>query len=190
MIYRSVVLRGLTMQALTVTLFSAFIVVYNLLIEVKILPKFLPLFTSPPLPFNLTSSALGLLLVFRTNAAYSRWKDARIAWAVISARCFDVMRQSIAFIDEDVTACTAPPNASKIEKIEHANFIKSKICRYTVAYAKSLKWLLGHQGNDRRLIEDLNGVLDNKEMEGLVAARHRPQHILAQITHFIKVCRL
>jgi ion channel-forming bestrophin family protein len=177
------------MQALSVTLFSAFIVVYNLLIEVRILPKFLPLFTSPPLPFNLTSSALGLLLVFRTNAAYSRWKDARIAWAVISAKSFDVMRQSIAWIDEHVSASTASANASKLEKIEHANFIKSKICRYLIAYAKSLKWVLGHQGNDRRLIEDLNGVLDHKEMEALVAARHRPQHLLAQITYFIKVSR-
>ena len=97
---RSVVLRGLTMQALFVTIFSTIIVVYNVLIEVKILPQFLPIIASPSLPFSLTSSALGLLLVFRTNAAYSRWKDARIAWANISARCFDIMRQSVSWMED------------------------------------------------------------------------------------------
>lgn len=44
-------------------------------------------------PFNLTSFALSLLLVFRTNASYARWLDARKAWAGIVDRSRDIVRQ-------------------------------------------------------------------------------------------------
>mmetsp|Transcript_21085 Transcript_21085/g.19208 ORF Transcript_21085/g.19208 Transcript_21085/m.19208 type:complete len:435 (+) Transcript_21085:15-1319(+) len=163
---RSVVLRGLTMQALGVTCISSIIVIYNVLLELKILPKFLPLITAPPLPFTLTSSALGLLLVFRTNAAYSRWKDARIAWAVISAKSFDVMRQSAAWIEN--------------------HDIASSIVRYISAYTRCLKWQLGHQGNDRRLADDLNGILTPNELEDLMHSRHRPQWMLFRVSSLLK----
>lgn len=34
----------------------------------------------PALPFSLSSSALGLLLVFRTNNVFFRWNNARLAF--------------------------------------------------------------------------------------------------------------
>ena len=37
--------------------------------------------------FSLTSGSLGLLLVFRTNAAYARWDDARKVWGSIINNC-------------------------------------------------------------------------------------------------------
>ncbi len=43
--------------------------------------------------FNLTSFALSLLLVFRTNESYSRWLDARKAWSGILIRSRDFVRQ-------------------------------------------------------------------------------------------------
>lgn len=170
----SVVLRGLTIQALSVTAFTAILVLYNIFVELKFLPRFFPLLISPPLPFSLTSSALGLLLVFRTNAAYSRWKDARIAWAVISAKAFDVMRQSISWIDNDLSGQN----------------IKGTIVRYISAFSRCLKWQLGHQGNDRRLIEDLNGILTPNELEQLMNSRHRPQFILFRLSYLLKESRL
>lgn len=163
---KSVVLRGLTVQALTVTFFSIIMCAYNVSIELGFLPKWLPIICAPTLPFSLTSSALGLLLVFRTNAAYSRWKDARIAWAVISAKSFDIMRQSIAWIDD--------------------NGIKATIVRYLTAYSKCLKWQLGHQGNDRKLVEDLSGMLGPKELELLMASRNRPQYLLFRLSYLLR----
>lgn len=142
---KSVILRGLGVQTLAVTLFSLLIVSYNTIVEMKKFPFPMPLFSFPALPFALTSSSLGLLLVFRTNAAYSRWKDARISWAVISARSFDLMRQGMIWI----------PNTS----------VKSKLVRYTVAFAKVTKWHLGHQGNDRRLRGDLDSILTAPEID-------------------------
>jgi predicted membrane chloride channel (bestrophin family) len=43
--------------------------------------------------FNLTSFALSLLLVFRTNESYSRWLEARKAWSSILVRSRDFVRQ-------------------------------------------------------------------------------------------------
>ena len=43
--------------------------------------------------FNLTSFALSLLLVFRTNTSYSRWLDARKVWGGILNRSRDLVRQ-------------------------------------------------------------------------------------------------
>jgi len=42
---------------------------------------------------SLTSPSLGLLLVFRTNAAYARWTEARALWSTVNARSWDLMRQ-------------------------------------------------------------------------------------------------
>ena len=44
-------------------------------------------------PFNLSSFALSLLLVFRTNSSYSRWLDARKIWGGVVNRSRDLVRQ-------------------------------------------------------------------------------------------------
>lgn len=44
-------------------------------------------------PFNLTSFALSLLLVFRTNSSYSRWAEARSIWGGVTNRSRDILRQ-------------------------------------------------------------------------------------------------
>lgn len=142
---KSVILRGLGVQTLVVTLFSLLIVSYNTFVEMKYISFPLPLLSFPALPFALTSSSLGLLLVFRTNAAYSRWKDARVSWALISARAFDLMRQGMVWISS--SSC------------------KSRLIRYTTAFAKVTKWHLGHQGNDKRLRGDLDMILTSSEID-------------------------
>eukprot|EP01031_Cornospumella_fuschlensis_P036595 gene36595-44393_t len=161
----SIIMRSLATQALAVALFSSFIVAYNLIVELKLLPFPLPILTFPSLPFTLTSSSLGLLLVFRTNAAYSRWRDARIYWAGISAKSFDLMRQSVAWM--------------KSKKQIAA------VARYTVAFSMALKWHLGSRSNEQRLINDLTGIMANDEIEGVLNARYKPQYILAKLTQII-----
>lgn len=48
-----------------------------------------------PEPFNLTSFVLSLLLVFRTNASYGRWDNARKIWGAVTNRTRDLMRQVV-----------------------------------------------------------------------------------------------
>ncbi|KAM3577161.1 hypothetical protein VYU27_001077 [Nannochloropsis oceanica] len=45
-----------------------------------------------PLPHQLMSSALGLLLVFRTNAAYDRFWEARKVWGSVTNNCRNLAR--------------------------------------------------------------------------------------------------
>ena len=168
----SLILRGLGIPTMIVTVFSWMIVLHNVLVErfgLKIWPNW-PLLSFPPLPFTLLSSALGLLLVFRTNVAYARWKDGRISWSMVSARSFDLMRQSLMWMNDERS--------------------KSRLVRYTVAFAKTMKWHLGHQGNDRRLHGDLEGVLTNKEIEQLLASRGRVQWTMMKIADEIRESKL
>ena len=65
------------------------------------LPSFL-VARLPALPFTLASPALGLLLVFRTNASYARWVESRVAWGRVVSHCRNVMRQSSTWMREDV----------------------------------------------------------------------------------------
>ena len=51
----------------------------------------------PTLPFTLSSPALGLLLVFRTNAAYFRWMSGRDAWARMIVHCKNLVRMTSVF---------------------------------------------------------------------------------------------
>ena len=44
-------------------------------------------------PFSLSSFALSLLLVFRTNSSYGRWLDARKIWGGVTNRSRDLVRQ-------------------------------------------------------------------------------------------------
>jgi hypothetical protein len=44
--------------------------------------QYTPPLTLPMNPFTLSSSFLGLLLVFRTNKAYQRWDEARKNWGM------------------------------------------------------------------------------------------------------------
>lgn len=59
----------------------------------------------PSLPFQLSSPALGLLLVFRTNASYSRWTEGRATWARIDANSCNMIRMAATFTD--LTHCSA-----------------------------------------------------------------------------------
>jgi len=67
------------------------------------IPGYLRL-TLPALPFTLSSPALGLLLVFRTNSSYQRWLEARITWGRVVASTRNVLRQASAWLDADVPA--------------------------------------------------------------------------------------
>jgi len=58
----------------------------------------LPRLTLPALPFTLCSPALGLLLVFKTNASYARWSEARNTWARIIAQARNIVRMAAAFV--------------------------------------------------------------------------------------------
>lgn len=58
----------------------------------------LPRITLPSLPFTLCSPALGLLLVFKTNASYARWSEAGNQWAKIITQSRNIVRMAAVFV--------------------------------------------------------------------------------------------
>lgn len=163
--HRSAVLRSLTNHALGVASLSSIMVIYNLMVEYDLFPTKLPLLTLPSLPFSLISPSLGLLLVFRTNTAYSRWNDARNYWSSISSLSFSLIRQAVTWI----------PDKRAI----------AEISRYVVAFAKTVKWHLGNRSSMRKLEEDLDGCMTAVEIEELLSTDYKPQYIITHLSKLI-----
>ena len=87
-------MRGLAAPMLYVMGVATAVCAYEAAVQGGLLPAWLPdLELRTKEPFTLTSFALSLLLVFRTNASYSRWRDARMAWGLVLNRSRDIVRQ-------------------------------------------------------------------------------------------------
>jgi putative membrane protein len=86
------VVRGFLGQVATVACIALFVVVFNLIATRWWSAAML--LSLPSLPFTLSSPALGLLLVFRTNASYARWLEARTLWSRIVSHSRNILRQA------------------------------------------------------------------------------------------------
>lgn len=71
---------------------------YNSAVGLDWLPDFFPVLRASPLPYQLTAPALALLLVFRTEASYSRFEQGRKAWVKIITGTNDLARQVISSV--------------------------------------------------------------------------------------------
>lgn len=82
----------------TMTAIAAVIAVYNSVVLTGWLPSFIPVLHASALPYQLTAPALALLLVFRTEASYSRYDEARKTWTEVISKIKDMARQALAWI--------------------------------------------------------------------------------------------
>ena len=82
----------------TFTGIAAVLALYNSIVTAGWFPSFIPLFHASPLPYTLTAPALALLLVFRTEASYSRYDEARKTWTKVISSSKDMARQAMAWI--------------------------------------------------------------------------------------------
>ena len=163
------ILRGVFPQSFCVAVFSLLVYGYNKFIEVTG-NQILPLLSFPALPFSLTSPSLGLLLVFRTNTAYARWKDSRVAWATMSSKAFNLMRQGASyFADRKLIA---------------------DLARYTVVFALAAKFHLSPGGDLSSLREELGDILSLSELEDFLKAKNKPRKAVIEITSIIKRAEL
>ena len=97
-----------------VTLDALFVVLFNMLFyeyqdfsgvvhpaPLQFLDANIKALSLPALPFTILMPALSLLLVFRTNTAYSRWNEARTLWGGLINNCRNVVRQGNTFFPDD-----------------------------------------------------------------------------------------
>ena len=112
-------------------------------------------------------SALGFLLVFRSNAAYERWWDGRKKWGMVINRTRDLARQSIGYIKD-------------------GDQVDSMI-RYIIAFAVTMK---RHLRAERDLPELLKcGVLTQEQVDEVKLAKHMPLKVLEKLTETIEAAR-
>lgn len=74
---------------------------YNTAVVMEWLPVFFPVLRASSLPYQLTAPALALLLVFRTEASYSRFQEGRHAWVKVIAGADDFARQVISTVESN-----------------------------------------------------------------------------------------
>lgn len=117
------VILSLVPPVIAFTSFAVVIAGYNSAVLVHWLPDFFPVLKSSTLPYQLTAPALALLLVFRTEASYSRFEEGRKAWIRVTSATNDLATQVIAGVD------TLGNDAT----------LKKALLRYIMAFPVALK---------------------------------------------------
>lgn len=108
------------------------------------------------LPHTLLGSALGLLLVFRTNAAYDRFWEARKQWSRLTSECRTLASHVCTFMS---------PN--------QAWPILSLIITFPFVLKKYLR--------SEKNLDDIKGVLCDEEFAALSHVVNQPQYVLFRL---------
>ena len=112
-------------------------------------------------PHTTVATALGLLLIFRTNASYDRFWEARKTWTKITNTCRGIARMGTIYIRN-----------SELAEI---------IVRYSMAFPISLK----HRLRGRRIRSDYYGVLTNSEINKLDSIANVPYHLSCKMSELL-----
>lgn len=143
-------------------------------------------------PFSLTSFALALLLVFRTNTSYSRWLDARKAWGSLINRSRDITRQYLIFYgdDSDVDTILSVQEEKGERKgdegeMKRHQYLKDMFGRWVIAFSICLKCHLRENEDSILELAKLN-MFSRQELAALSAANHKPNYALHILSHLIK----
>jgi ion channel-forming bestrophin family protein len=139
-LFYSGILRQLSMELWLVCAVSVAVVVLNNSGVAEI--------SLPAVPFQLSSPALGLLLVFRTNASYARWTEARSTWSRMEANANNIVRMAATFID-----LTDPTTTMKRRRALY------ELSRATWAYTRSLmNQLLTQEEDEDAYVEQMRSA--------------------------------
>ncbi|KAI8476730.1 MAG: Bestrophin, RFP-TM, chloride channel-domain-containing protein [Monoraphidium minutum] len=164
--FTSRVVQGLSTPLMYMAGVSTAVVVYETLHKNGTLPDFLPsLQLASKEPFGLTSFALSLMLVFRTNTSYGRWDEARKMWGLVLNRSRDIVRLGLSYIPEE------------------RQDLRDMLVRWTPAFSRSLMCHL-RKGEDLR--EELANILLPHEVDSVLMATHRPNYCLQVLSQVIK----
>jgi ion channel-forming bestrophin family protein len=144
---RGSVIREIAARVLLCTLFAA-IVLY---VDVTILTPRNADLEIPPTAHTLIGTALGLLLVFRTNSSYDRFWEGRKQWGAIVNETRNLARASSVLLAADPA-------------------LVRELARWTVSFA----WATKHQLRSERGLGPLGPSLPPKELQDVLAAAHTP----------------
>lgn len=164
------VIVSLVPPVFTFTAGAVGVAAYNTAVKFSLFPSYFPLLHAASLPYELTAPALALLLVFRTDASYSRYDEARKTWTSVISTTKDLARHCAQFIksSQDVA-------------------IKSSLLSYIMAFPISLKCHLIH-GSDTR--KDLQDLLQDEDLAFVLASHHRPNCLIQLMSQSLGLVHL
>lgn len=160
------VILSLVPPVLAFTFVAVIIASYNTAVSSDWLPEFFPLLRASSLPYQLTAPALALLLVFRTEASYSRFEEGRKAWTKVIAGTNDFARQVIAGVESSNDLS-----------------LKKALLQYIMAFPVALKCHVIHGSN---IEQDLQSVLEADDLAVVLGSKHRPRCIIEFISQTLR----
>jgi hypothetical protein len=114
----------------------------------------------PAFTFSIGMPALSLLLVFRTNTAYSRWNEARTLWGGVINSCRNVVRQANIYFQEDAAS----------------EELKDVLAVNTAGFAKALRNFLRGPTDDEVLRRELMDIVKMGKMSEAQVGAYTPVH--------------
>jgi len=136
----------------------------------------LPVLSVPLSIFSLTAPSLGLLLVFKTNAAYGRWDNARRVWGDIINKCRSIVRQGNTFFVED-------------RYPGYGNFrdYRRRVAAETSAFTRCLRCFLRGKEDEKNLQVELTDLgFTQSEVAGYMKAANKQVYALQKIGETIR----
>ena len=117
-------------------------------------------------PFEYTGVVLGLVLVFRTNAGYERWREARKLWGGIVNQSRNIVIEALQYGSQDPAW-------------------REAMVKWTIAFSVAARESLRNSKN----FDDLAGLLNEQEIEELKSAVHIPLFVASKLAFLIKKAR-
>ncbi|KAL0412019.1 UNVERIFIED_CONTAM: hypothetical protein Slati_3791600 [Sesamum latifolium] len=164
------VILSLVPPVIVFTSVAVIIASYNSAVSMHWLPEFFPVLRASSLPYQLTAPALALLLVFRTEASYSRFEEGKKAWTRVIAGTNDFAGQVIASVE-------SPSDA----------MLKKAILQYIMAFPVALKC---HIINGSDIAKDLKTLLEVDDLAVVLSSKHRPRCIIEFISQSLQLLDL
>ncbi len=117
-------------------------------------------------PFEYTGAVLGLVLVFRTNAGYDRWWEARKLWGGITNQSRNLLVMTWSYGPND-------------------DFWRQAMSKWISVYPFAVKESLRQQKH----FDDLNNLLSEDELAALKNAQHMPLFVVSKIAGLLEQVR-
>ncbi|CAD7695416.1 unnamed protein product [Ostreobium quekettii] len=116
-------------------------------------------------PVQLVTGAMFFLLTFRTDLCYSRWWEGRVHWKLLDIATTNIVLNSIMAMGN--------------------NNLTKAVARWAIAYPLIVKAHIRKDG-DKKLRDGLRKVLVEGEIVNVMRSRHRPNHVLTQMTCIVQ----
>jgi len=184
-IAESGVLRARYKEIQVASVFAAFLFAWNVvaggytdfdMVKHAPLIPHLPVLQAPLSLFQLTAPTLGLLLVFKTNAAYGRWDNARKVWGSIINKTRSLVRQCNTFMKDD-------------RYPGYGNFrdYRRRIAAETSAFTRCLRTFLRGKEDEENLRVELKSLgFTPEEVNGYMGRANRQVYALQKLAETIR----